>query len=212
MTITEADIARVAADAATNPASTDTHCPYCALQCAMTLTAPDATERPGMPATSAAPTAGDRAALPLVVSGRAFPTNRGGLCKKGWTSAELLMSRERIAEPMARQSDGTFAAVGWEAALDRIADTLRSTRQSHGADAVGVFGGGGLTSNSRGTVHCRASVTPDIRQDTAFLPFHFPAEQRANLLTSDATDPISGMPEFKTAAVYVRPLAVEVPA
>ncbi len=48
---------------AASPASggTDTHCPYCALQCAMTLTA----------------------------SGRAFPTNRGGLRRKGRTSATL---------------------------------------------------------------------------------------------------------------------------
>lgn len=87
--------------------------------------------------------------------------------------------------------------------------------QLHPATAVRLGIGDGTPvelSNSRGTVHCRASVTPDIRQDTAFLPFHFPAEQRANLLTSDATDPISGMPEFKTAAVYVRPLAVEAPA
>lgn len=60
--------------------------------------------------------------------------------------------------------------------------------------------------NDRGTVRCRASVTPGIRQDTVFLPFHFPGDSRANILTSDATDPISGMPEFKTAAVHVRPL------
>ena len=30
---------------------------------------------------------------PVTVSGRSFPTNRGGLCKKGWTSAELLARR-----------------------------------------------------------------------------------------------------------------------
>ena len=66
-------------------ASTDTHCPYCALQCAMTLTrAEDATG----------------AAAPVVVSGRDFPTNRGGLCKKGWTSAELLRSPARLSAPL----------------------------------------------------------------------------------------------------------------
>nr|WP_276512176.1 molybdopterin oxidoreductase family protein [Cryobacterium roopkundense] len=117
-----------------------THCPYCALQCAMALT-PDAgsTEAPGTdaPATDAPGR--------VTVSGRDFPTNRGGLCKKGWTSAELLSSPDRILEPMLRQADGTFAPASWDEALDLVAGTLRSTRAEHGADAVGVFGGGGLT-------------------------------------------------------------------
>jgi assimilatory nitrate reductase catalytic subunit len=80
-----------------------------------------------------------------VVAGRDFPTNRGGLCKKGWTSAELLHSPDRLLEPMARQSDGTFTPIGWDDALDLIAGRLRALRRDHGADSVGVFGGGGLT-------------------------------------------------------------------
>ena len=46
-----------------------THCPYCSLQCGITL---DATSRP------------------IVLDAQPdFPTNRGGLCAKGWTAAEL---------------------------------------------------------------------------------------------------------------------------
>ncbi|MBG6057392.1 assimilatory nitrate reductase catalytic subunit [Cryobacterium sp. MP_M5] len=103
---------------------TATHCPYCALQCAMTLT-------------------GDAGSV--TVAGRAFPTNRGGLCKKGWTSAELLSSPERILEPMLRQPDGSFAPATWDEALDLVAARLADGRAGHGADSVGVFGGGGLT-------------------------------------------------------------------
>lgn len=113
---------------ATAGVDTASHCPYCALQCAMTLT-----------------TAPTPSVVPLTIGGREFPTNRGGLCKKGWTAAELLASSERILEPMARQADGTFAPVGWDDALDRIADGVRSSRERHGADSVAVFGGGGLT-------------------------------------------------------------------
>ena len=40
-----------------------------------------------------------------------------------------------------------------------------------------------------------------------FLPFHYGDEQAANLLTSDAVDPISSMPEFKTNVVRVTRLA-----
>ena len=53
---------------------TETHCPYCALQCGMSLVP----ER-------------DR----LTVAARDFPTNKGGLCRKGWTAAELLYAPDR---------------------------------------------------------------------------------------------------------------------
>ena len=100
-----------------------THCPYCALQCAMALT----------PSTTG-----------VEVSGRDFPTNRGGLCKKGWTSGELLGRSDRVTTPLRRGPDG-FVPVSWETALDEIADRLRMLRSARGADAIGVFGGGGLT-------------------------------------------------------------------
>ncbi|MGR0318030.1 molybdopterin oxidoreductase family protein [Agromyces sp. ZXT2-3] len=119
---------------------TDTHCPYCALQCAMSLTATDAAE-----AGSATGTPSGATAPPVTVAGREFPTNRGGLCKKGWTSAELLAAPSRLTAPLERGSDGALRETTWEAALDLVADRLRAIRSDHGADAVGVFGGGGLT-------------------------------------------------------------------
>lgn len=107
--------------------SAATHCPYCALQCAMSLH----------------PT-GDEA-LPVEVSGREFPTNRGGLCQKGWTSAELLTRPDRLTAPLVRGSDGALREASWDEALDRVASEARRLRAAYGADAVGVFGGGGLT-------------------------------------------------------------------
>lgn len=109
-----------------------THCPYCALQCAMTLTPTDAAAAPA-------------GAPPVTVTGRDFPTNRGGLCKKGWTSAELLRSPSRLGAPLVRGADGALRETSWDEALDLVADRLRGIRSQHGADAVGVFGGGGLT-------------------------------------------------------------------
>jgi assimilatory nitrate reductase catalytic subunit len=61
-------------------------------------------------------------------------------------------------------------------------------------------------SNGRGSVRLRAELSTAIRPDTVFLPFHFPGGQSANLLTARTTDPVSGMPEFKTTAVQVRVL------
>ncbi|WP_420898712.1 molybdopterin oxidoreductase family protein [Cryobacterium gelidum] len=93
-------------------------------------------------AASASPAA---PAASLLVAGQAFPTNRGGLCKKGWTAAELLVSPDRILQPLLRQADGTFEPASWSDTLDLVAAKLRETRAEFGADAVGVFGGGGLT-------------------------------------------------------------------
>lgn len=121
--------------------STDTHCPYCALQCAMTVTPAGA----GSAATGAAgPGAAGVPAEPAI-AGRDFPTNRGGLCRKGWASATLLGHPGRVTEPLLRGDDGVRRPIGWDAALDLIAGKVRATRESHGPDAVGVFGGGGLT-------------------------------------------------------------------
>lgn len=106
---------------------TDSHCPYCALQCAMTLTRDEGS------------------VPPLVVAGREFPTNRGGLCRKGGTSAELLQAPDRLTAPLVRDADGVLREVAWEVALDLLADRLRAIAAQHGADAVAVFGGGGLT-------------------------------------------------------------------
>ncbi|MBC7292246.1 MAG: molybdopterin oxidoreductase family protein [Actinotalea sp.] len=107
---------------------TGTHCPYCALQCAMTLT-PTA---PGAP-------------LPVAVAPREFPTNRGGLCQKGWTSAEVLRTPDRLTTPLVRGADGVLHPAGWDEALDLVAARLRAVQQEHGREAVAVFGGGGLT-------------------------------------------------------------------
>lgn len=67
-----------------------------------------------------------------------------------------------------------------------------------------------ITTGSRVTVESRhgkveftAEVTPDIRPDTLFAPFHWGGRAAANLLTSSHLDPTSRMPEFKLAAVRI---------
>ncbi|MFE9177695.1 molybdopterin oxidoreductase family protein [Streptomyces sp. NPDC007126] len=109
-----------------NPATTPTHCPYCALQCGMNLT----------------PVEGGT----VEVSDRAdFPVNRGALCGKGRTAAAVLAPGARLTSPLVRSGDGALVPAGWDEALDRIARNLERTRARYGADALGVFGGGGLT-------------------------------------------------------------------
>ena len=109
--------------------STATHCPYCSLQCGIVLT------------TGNGP--------PTLVPQEAFPTNRGGLCAKGWTANSLLDHPDRLLTPLVRTVPGDrtspLRAATWAEAYDRVVEAIEDTQARHGRDGVGCFGGGGLT-------------------------------------------------------------------
>ena len=72
------------------------------------------------------------------------------------------------------------------------------------AGRLGVTTGDLVTVTSRrGTITLPANVVETIRPDTVFIPYHWAGRQAANQLTNPVLDPISGMPEFKVAAVSV---------
>ncbi|MGH8940678.1 MAG: molybdopterin oxidoreductase family protein, partial [Actinomycetes bacterium] len=106
-----------------------THCPYCSLQCGIALqVAPDRVH---------------------LAPQEDFPSNRGGLCSKGWNAAELLDHPERLTEPLVRdRRDAPLKPTTWDDALDRVAQAIRHTQQTYGPDGVGCFGGGGLTNET----------------------------------------------------------------
>ena len=104
--------------------ATRTHCPYCALQCGVRLLD------------------GDR---PALEGDPSFPVNKGALCIKGWTSAELLRHPERLLAPLVRDAHGALVPATWDEALGRIADGVLRVQEQHGRDAVGVYGSGALT-------------------------------------------------------------------
>jgi assimilatory nitrate reductase catalytic subunit len=74
-----------------------------------------------------------------------FPTNKGALCVKGWTSAELLRHPERLTLPLARNARGKLLPVSWDEALQRIARRFTEVQIKYGRDAAGLFGSGALT-------------------------------------------------------------------
>jgi assimilatory nitrate reductase catalytic subunit len=108
--------------------TTLTHCPYCSLQCGMNVTA------------------GDR---PATLVPADFPTNKGGLCSKGWSSTELLDHPERLLRPLVRATPGDrtspLVEATWGDALGRLVEAIERTQARYGRDAVGCFGGGSLT-------------------------------------------------------------------
>jgi assimilatory nitrate reductase catalytic subunit len=114
--------------AAPGGVTTPTHCPYCSLQCGIEITA------------------GNR---PATLQPLDFPTNRGGLCSKGWTAAELLDHPDRLLKPLVRHRAGDRSShlreASWDEAVHRLVTAVRRAQDAHGPDSVGCFGGGGLT-------------------------------------------------------------------
>jgi assimilatory nitrate reductase catalytic subunit len=82
-------------------------------------------------------------AVTITVSGRDdFPVNEGALCGKGAAAADVLDPAVRLTAPLMRDTkDAPLREVGWDEAFGRVARELGSRPR----EAVGIFGGGGLT-------------------------------------------------------------------
>jgi assimilatory nitrate reductase catalytic subunit len=106
-----------------------THCPYCSLQCGVAM-------RP-------------TGRGPPVIEPSDFPVNRGGLCSKGWSAAELLGHPDRLTTPLVRTDPADrrspLRSASWAEVLDRIIAAIRRSQEAYGHDSIGCFGGGGLT-------------------------------------------------------------------
>ncbi|MBW4718641.1 molybdopterin oxidoreductase family protein [Saccharothrix obliqua] len=131
-------------------AATATHCPYCALQCGMTVevTPEKVRTRP-----------------------REFPANGRGMCQKGWTSAAVLGTPGRLTAPLVRAGSADLRPASWDDALDHVARRLTEIIAEHGPGAVGVLGGGGLTNEKAYLVGKLARValrTPHVDYNGRF--------------------------------------------
>ena len=107
------------------PPGVRTTCPYCGVGCGI-VARPDGIR--------GADIAGDPD----------HPANFGKLCSKGSALGETLALGHRLLHPMLRQPDGTLARIGWEPALDAVADGFRRIIERDGPDAVAFYLSGQL--------------------------------------------------------------------
>ena len=110
---------------APTPPPVKTTCPYCGVGCGI-IAQPDGA--------GGADIKGDES----------HPANRGRLCSKGSALGETLRLDGRLLHPMLRGTDGSFAHVPWERALDKVATGLQATIDRHGPDAVAFYLSGQL--------------------------------------------------------------------
>lgn len=98
-----------------------TTCPYCGVGCGLMVTT--------------------TAAGPVIAGDLDHPANFGRLCSKGAALGETLDLEGRLLEP---HLDGQ--PVGWEAALDTVADGFKRVIARHGPEAVAFYVSGQLLS------------------------------------------------------------------
>jgi formate dehydrogenase major subunit len=63
------------------------------------------------------------------------PANGISTCVKGKFAWDFINSPKRLTSPLLRQGD-TFVEIGWDAALDLIAEKFTAIKQEHGPDAL----------------------------------------------------------------------------
>ncbi len=74
------------------------------------------------------------------------PANRGRLCTKGSTTADMLRAGGRLTTALVRSERGAEAApTGVDAAVEMVAARLSAIRDEHGADAIAVYVSGQMS-------------------------------------------------------------------
>ncbi len=68
------------------------------------------------------------------------PLSRGHICPKGVAIGDLHHDPDRLRRPVRRdRQTGEWTEIGWDEALDLVADGIAGTINTHGKDAIGVY-------------------------------------------------------------------------
>lgn len=108
----------------------ETQCPFCSVQCKMTITEK---HQSGVASYEVEP--------------KPNAASEGRLCIKGMNAYQHALSEERITEPLMKRN-GQFVPVSWEEAYERIVRAFNELQQEYGPDSVGLYGGGSLTNET----------------------------------------------------------------
>lgn len=107
-----------------------THCCFCAMGCAMNVEVDLDTGQP----LSFKPHPG-------------HPVNQGRLCMLGHAAGGQIGHADRLTQPLVRRA-GRLEEAGWDEALALVAERFLAIQAAHGRSAVGVYGGGSLTTET----------------------------------------------------------------
>ncbi|NCJ04930.1 molybdopterin-dependent oxidoreductase [Synechococcales cyanobacterium C] len=108
-----------------------TLCPYCGVGCGLEVIQ-----------TSGQGAQGEAVPLWKVRGDRTHPSSQGMMCVKGATVLDSI-AKDRLLYPMVRPSlDHPFERISWDTALNIIVEQIQRVRDTHGADALCMYGSG----------------------------------------------------------------------
>lgn len=107
------------------PATVDTHCPFCALNCGLSLEV-------------------KQGRVVDMTRWKGSPLTGGAVCSKGANAHTQVHLPERITAPLVRRGTD-LAEVDWDEALDAAAEGFIRIRDRYGASGNAVLSGGSLT-------------------------------------------------------------------
>ncbi len=73
-----------------------------------------------------------------------YPVNAGKACPKGFHLLTPFKAADRLTTPLRRAADGTWQAIGWDAALDEFVTRLQAIKAQHGPESVALLSTGQL--------------------------------------------------------------------
>jgi len=69
------------------------------------------------------------------------PISAGFSCPKGLEFIHVHNDDDRVVHPLRRRPDGSFEQISWDTALRDIGDRLRTVRDAHGGESIGMYVG-----------------------------------------------------------------------
>ncbi len=78
--------------------------------------------------------------------------NLGSLCVKGRFGFDFIGSDQRLTDPLIKEN-GTLRKATWEEAIDLVAGKLKSIRDTHGGDSIGVLTSARVTNEENYIAH-----------------------------------------------------------
>lgn len=116
------------------PAKVETQCPFCSVQCKMTVTEVEK----GVP--------GQRRTA-YRIEGVPNAASEGRVCVKGMNAHQHALHTQRLLHPLIR-AGGELVPCSWEEAFRVISHRFQVISEQYGPDANAVYGGGSLTNET----------------------------------------------------------------
>ncbi|HPV47110.1 MAG TPA: nitrate reductase [Kiritimatiellia bacterium] len=89
-------------------------------------------------------TLNDQGVVTKFMPNATYPVNAGKACPKGFHLLTPFKAADRLTTPLRRAADGSWQAIGWDAALDEFVTKLQSIKTQHGPESVAFLSTGQL--------------------------------------------------------------------